>query len=174
MVFIRVENIVIPIVLLFYNTPPELRLLNSSFLSSLFHISYVCCVKCESMLYVPKIRHVFYFSVSSNHAARNCLRWCLIYVFFNFRSTMVSKHLELAKIRPGMWEVLFSIKPTGSMPHQPSSLSRMYATPAIPLLLPCVSRINAAPALLPGTSRMYAPPTTSKKSTARRLCWRLH
>jgi hypothetical protein len=100
--------------------------------------------------------------------------WCLIYVFFNFRSTMVSKHSELAKIRPGMWEVLFSIKPTGSMPHQPSSLSRMYATPAIPLLLPCVSRINAAPALLPGTSRMYAPPTTSKKSTARRLCWRLH
>jgi hypothetical protein len=125
MVFIRVENIVIPIVLLFYNTPPELRLLNSSFLSSLFHISYVCCVKCESMLYVPKIRHVFYFSVSSNHATRNCLhvRWVVSYIcFFNFRSTMVSKHSELAKIRPGMWEVLFSIKPTGSMPHQPSSL----------------------------------------------------
>jgi hypothetical protein len=84
MVFIRVENIVIPIVLLFYNTPPELRLLNSSFLSSLFHISYVCCVKCESMLYVPKIRHVFYFSVSSNHAARNCLhvRWVVSYICF--------------------------------------------------------------------------------------------
>jgi hypothetical protein len=57
------------------------RLLNSSFLSSFFHISEVSCLKCESMLYEPSIRHMFCFSVLPNLATINCLSDLFIKLF---------------------------------------------------------------------------------------------